>query len=260
MVTKLESSTKKQHKISPYNSGAINRPKSYVSYIPFDDEILKSLFWIWGNYHHPIDLWSVYPWSRTQLDPEPVSPSANMGELCEPPPADRATTRCDVLAGPEDKLTFFLEEEPPSESDQGCEPTTSVAEGKLVEIETEDWLIDFSTETAQWTILPSISVTYLLTHSSSCDVKQHPSHLWLQQTPSAFRLHRVPSSHRLPLGQSSRHLCQGLEDLPLRFVPPPPMAAAGTSFPSGTSRSSTTPASPQSSGTLASPQTLVAAA
>ncbi|CAM4643952.1 unnamed protein product [Leuciscus chuanchicus] len=74
---------------------------------------------------------------RTQLDPEPVSPPATTQESCEPP-AD---------GEPEDKVTTLaLEEEPPSESDQRCEPATSVAEGILVEIETEDWLMDLSTE------------------------------------------------------------------------------------------------------------------
>lgn len=36
--------------------------------------------------------------------------------------------------------------EPQSESDQGCEPTTAAAEGILVVLDTEDWLIDLDME------------------------------------------------------------------------------------------------------------------
>lgn len=44
---------------------------------------------------------------------------------CQPEPEDKWPAR-----------THAPEKEPPSESDQGCEPATSVAEGILVEIET----------------------------------------------------------------------------------------------------------------------------
>ncbi|ROL52405.1 hypothetical protein DPX16_6634 [Anabarilius grahami] len=84
---------------------------------------------------------SAYPRSRTQLDPEPVPPPLTTEDR-ELQPAQRQPV-------PEDKRsvrTLAPEEEPPSESDQGCEPTTSVAEGIFVEIESEDWLMDFSYE------------------------------------------------------------------------------------------------------------------
>lgn len=43
-------------------------------------------------------------------------------------------------------LTISAEEEPHKESDQGCEPATPEAEGMLVEMETEDRLMDFNAE------------------------------------------------------------------------------------------------------------------
>lgn len=49
---------------------------------------------------------------------------------------------------PEEKRTvpaIAPESEPQSESDRGCEPATSAAEGIWVEMDTEDWLIDLDT-------------------------------------------------------------------------------------------------------------------
>lgn len=43
-------------------------------------------------------------------------------------------------------LTISAEEKPHKESNQGCEPVTPEAEGMLVEMETEDWLMDFNAE------------------------------------------------------------------------------------------------------------------
>lgn len=69
---------------------------------PYDDETLKSLFWIGANYHHQVDLtdtseldWreaiircleSVYPPSRTQPDPEPSPPPSITAETSQEPP------------------------------------------------------------------------------------------------------------------------------------------------------------------------------
>ncbi|ROL44278.1 hypothetical protein DPX16_8700 [Anabarilius grahami] len=85
-------------------------------------------------------------------------------------------------------------------------------------------------------------------------------HLRLHQTPSAFQLHRVPSSHWHLLGQSSRHLRHGLADLPLHYVPPPLWLQQAPLSLSGLPRSSITPESPQSLGSLAPPQTIVTTA
>ncbi|KAK2887344.1 hypothetical protein Q8A67_015572 [Cirrhinus molitorella] len=67
---------------------------------PYDDETLKSLFWIGANFHQPVDLpdttglsWrdaiirfleSVWPRSRTKPDPEPSQASPRSAELPEP--------------------------------------------------------------------------------------------------------------------------------------------------------------------------------
>lgn len=68
---------------------------------PFNNETLKSLFWIEANYHHPVDLpytsgpkwrvaiiWcleSVYPRFGSLQEPDPVSPPATTEESGEPP-------------------------------------------------------------------------------------------------------------------------------------------------------------------------------
>lgn len=44
------------------------------------------------------------------------------------------------------------EQEPQSESDQGCDPATPAAEGMLVEADTEDWLIELNMEVLTSTI------------------------------------------------------------------------------------------------------------
>lgn len=101
---------------------------------PYDNENLKSLFWIGEHYHHPVDLpettrqnWKesiIWCLERTAPAPEPDLSPSTAERSCEPP-AD--------VEGPTAAM---------SEPDQGCEPTTPVAEGT----ETEDWLIDFSAE------------------------------------------------------------------------------------------------------------------
>ncbi len=71
---------------------------------PFDDETLKSLFWIGDNYHYPLDLpdltglklrdamfqclKSILPQSRTWQDPEPGPPSPRCAEREPEPTAD----------------------------------------------------------------------------------------------------------------------------------------------------------------------------
>lgn len=120
---------------------------------PFDDETLKSLFWIGANYHHAVDLqdttglyWreadkyleSVYPRSGTQSDPDPnPSPSIHPPpqSFCVCPPADgeRLST---AMSEPEPEerrteLTIIPEQKTQSKYDQGCEPTTPAAKSTL---------------------------------------------------------------------------------------------------------------------------------
>ncbi|ROL45984.1 hypothetical protein DPX16_15543 [Anabarilius grahami] len=140
---------------------------------PYDDETLKSLFWIGANYHRPVDLpdtsglsWmehilrcleSVRPRSRAQPDPEPVSSPRTAEHTCEPPadgelpPAakgqpDSETPRTEVTCAQEVELQLT--------SDQGCEPTTSADEGEST-TEREDWLIDFGDESTPTQTHPS---------------------------------------------------------------------------------------------------------
>ncbi|ROI49016.1 hypothetical protein DPX16_7171 [Anabarilius grahami] len=142
---------------------------------PYDDQTLKSWFWIGANYHRPVDLpdtsglsWmefiircleSVRPRSRAQPDPEPASSPRTAEYSCEPPadgelpPAatgqpDPETPRTEVTRAPDLELHLT--------SDQGCEPTTSADEGEMT-TEREDWLIDFSEESSTTQTHPSCS-------------------------------------------------------------------------------------------------------
>ncbi|ROL48793.1 hypothetical protein DPX16_23443 [Anabarilius grahami] len=101
---------------------------------------------------------------------------------------------------------------PECEYDQGCEPATSVLQGILVVLDTEDWLIDLDME-------PLISSLHY--GPLTCQLRLGYSHPRFHQRPSSLWLHLVPSSHQLYLGQSSLYLCHRLTSLPLRSVSPP---------------------------------------
>ncbi|ROL42589.1 hypothetical protein DPX16_13996 [Anabarilius grahami] len=126
---------------------------------PYDDEMLKSLYWIRVNFHHPIDLpdtqglclreavvrclESVYPRSiqPPQPNPEPSpSPLLRSTDLTPEPPADwKLPPAATCEPEPEEGRTgpaIALEPKHPGESDLGCEQATqSIAVGVLVEFE-----------------------------------------------------------------------------------------------------------------------------
>ncbi|ROJ62535.1 hypothetical protein DPX16_21521 [Anabarilius grahami] len=138
----------------------------------YEDETLRSLFWIGANYHHPVDLSdtkglslreaiircleSVYPQSRPQTDPEPNTQPHLTTEILPEPPADSEQP---VTTVP----TIAPEQMPQCESDQGCEPATTMPEGILVVLNTEDWLINWHSEV----LFPTLSQPESFVCSSS---------------------------------------------------------------------------------------------
>ncbi|CAM4714354.1 unnamed protein product [Leuciscus chuanchicus] len=182
------------------------------------------------------------------------------------------------------------------ESDQGCEPTTSVDEGEVT-MDNEGRLINSSEELATPTRfllppsprnsasppalpLPDVYSTVPSPWKPCYDVEPQvvlppaasvredsatPSPASDLFTPSqpidlSLRLHRIPSSCRLPLGQSSYHFRHGLCGPSAALHPSTPTAAVGSSFPSVSPLSFITPSPPQPSGTLASLSTFVGTA
>ncbi|XP_016086355.1 sterol O-acyltransferase 1-like [Sinocyclocheilus grahami] len=117
---------------------------------PFDDETLKSLFWIGANYHRPIDLpdsmalsWiiqcleSIRPLSKTQHEPEPSQP---LPPSCtEGLPEPTADGEPEAARGEATAPAIAPEPEAVDAADQVCEPATPhVPEGILVEYEGMD--------------------------------------------------------------------------------------------------------------------------
>ncbi len=154
--------------------------------------MLKSLYWIGANYQHPVELpdtkglcWrkavvrcleSVYPWSIPQHDAEPSPPSPSAIQISPEPLTDRecppAVSEQPVTTAP----TTPPEPMPQCESDQGYEPATTMAEVILVELDMEDWLIEWETEVVLSTLpthklslplVPSLSLSLVLPGSSS---------------------------------------------------------------------------------------------
>ncbi len=98
----------------------------------FDDAALNSLFWIWANYHCPVDfpdttglnwrdaiirLESIRPRSRTQPDPEPSPPSPRCAEPKPEPTNDGEPATTEPSPNGLTKLKIAVEPEPQSMSD-----------------------------------------------------------------------------------------------------------------------------------------------
>ncbi|ROL46817.1 hypothetical protein DPX16_1454 [Anabarilius grahami] len=230
---------------------------------PSDNETLveKSSFLIRANFHHPFDLPVTTGLNRTQPDPDLISPPATMEKSSETPTDGELPPAATHQPKPEDMwpaLTLAPKKEPHSESDQGCEPATSVAEGILVELVTEDWLMDFHTEHRDL-LRPYISVLPLLevrspspsTESPCCDVEPQ-----VQQPPSApdqvDPVTLLPNSERLTPSQLV-NLAPPPWLLP-PSVPPDPLSLStqpGSLVPVAPPRSVVRPPSPQTCGSSA---------
>lgn len=231
------------------------------------------------------------------------------------PPADGklpTVTLCQPeLEGERTELTLAPEEEFQHDSDQGCEPATSVDKGSVTK-ENGDWMINLHMDLSTPTLshpLPSSSlflnspndfINYELFISSiymDCDIlnvllscyiappslvsppapplldvsnpvpslgKPCYAILQIRLQLQILLFHLGPSICRLRLGSSHFRLHQSPLNLWPRTYGPElwpftPMATAGSSFSPGSPLSSLTSASPQPSGTLATPTTLVAA-
>lgn len=116
------------------------------------------------------------------------------------------------------ELPAIVRKEPQSKSDQGCEPATTVTEGILVELDTEDWLINWYSEVKLLTqphpesSISSLSESpSLLVLSSLKTVSLNYMDITLPPLiPSSFSVSPSPQSSATPPAPPQLYACSSL--------------------------------------------------
>lgn len=116
----------------------------------FDNETLKSLFWIRANYYHPVDLPDTYGlcwrdavircldhiWIRSSQPSKKPSPSSPRSTVPEPPADSKLPPVATSEPMPEDRKTAPKRPEDHGAFDEVCEQAVpSCTEGVCVEVE-----------------------------------------------------------------------------------------------------------------------------